>query len=75
MAAGIGVFLGVLIELVEWVAFSHPVATGFVAYRDTVGDLAMDALGCVVAGAVVALPTIARRAGPVRPEVVQTEHV
>ena len=59
MAAGGGVFLGVMIELVEWVAFSHPVATGYVAYRDTVGDLAMDALGCVAAGVVVAWPAIA----------------
>ncbi len=53
LAAGIGVFLGVLIELVEWAVFSHPVSTGFVAYRDTVGDLAMDALGCVLAALVV----------------------
>jgi hypothetical protein len=60
MAAGIGVFLGVLIELVEWVTFSHPVATGFVAYRDTVGDLAMDALGCVLGAAIVLAPAAQR---------------
>ena len=32
--------LGIGIELTEWTAFTHPVATGYGAYRDTVGDLA-----------------------------------
>jgi hypothetical protein len=62
LAAGVGIFLGVLIELVEWAAFTHPAATGFAAYRDTVGDLAMDTLGCVLACALVVAAS-ARRPG------------
>jgi hypothetical protein len=61
LAAGAGILVGVLIELVEWAAFTHPVSAGFSAYRDTVGDLAMDALGCMLACLLVALPRIRRR--------------
>lgn len=63
LAAGVGIFLGVLIELVEWAAFSHPAAAGFTAYRDTVGDLAMDAVGCVLACLMV-VAAGARRPAP-----------
>jgi hypothetical protein len=44
-AAGAATMLAVGIELAEWTAFAHPVATGYSAYRDTIGDLAMDVAG------------------------------
>jgi hypothetical protein len=54
-AAGAAAMFGIGIELVEWKAFAHPVATGFGAYRDTIGDLGMDAAGAIVGAAVLAL--------------------
>jgi hypothetical protein len=52
-----GLFIGIAIELVEFAVFKHPSATGLGAYQDTVGDLAMDMLGAVIAAAVIlALP-------------------
>ena len=44
-AAGAAAMFAIGIELAEWTAFTHPVATGYGAYRDTVGDLAMDVAG------------------------------
>jgi hypothetical protein len=49
-----GLFIGIAIELFEFAVFSHPAATGIGAYQDTVGDLAMDVLGAVVAAAIAA---------------------
>lgn len=40
-------------ELFEFAVFTHPAATGIGAYQDTVGDLAMDMLAAVAAGAVI----------------------
>lgn len=50
-----GLAIGILIEMVEYVLFSHPAATGLEAYRDTVGDLSMDLLGAAIAGALILL--------------------
>jgi hypothetical protein len=50
-AAGVAAMLAIGIELTEWTAFTHPVATGYGAYRDTVGDLGMDMAG-VALGAI-----------------------
>jgi hypothetical protein len=36
------------IELTEWPAFTHPVATSYGAYRETVGDLGMDMAGAAL---------------------------
>jgi uncharacterized membrane protein YjdF len=47
-AAGVAAMLGIGIELTEWTAFTHPVATGYGAYRDTVGDLGMDVAGAAL---------------------------
>jgi hypothetical protein len=47
-AAGVAAMLGIGIELTEWTAFTHPVATGYGAYRDTVGDLFMDVAGAAL---------------------------
>jgi uncharacterized membrane protein YjdF len=47
-AAGVAGMLGIGIELTEWTAFTHPVATGYGAYRDTVGDLFMDVAGAAL---------------------------
>jgi hypothetical protein len=47
-AAGVVAMLGIGIELTEWTAFTHSVATGYGAYRDTVGDLAMDVAGAAL---------------------------
>ena len=44
-----GLVIGVGIELVEFVLFSHTQATGLSAYNDTIGDLAMDMLGAALA--------------------------
>jgi hypothetical protein len=57
-AAGAAALFGIGIELAEWTAFTHPVATGYGAYRDTIGDLAMD-----VAGVAVGALTLALRGG------------
>ena len=54
-AAGAAAMFGIGIELAEWTAFSHPVATGFGAYRDTIGDLGMDAAGAIIGAAMLAL--------------------
>lgn len=62
-AAGAAAMFGIGIELAEWTAFSHPVATGFGAYRDTIGDLGMDAAGAIVGAALLALT--GRRTRPV----------
>jgi hypothetical protein len=35
-------------ELTEWTAFTHPVATGYSAYRDTIGNLGMDVAGAAL---------------------------
>jgi hypothetical protein len=47
-AAGVAAMLGIGIELTEWTAFTHPVATGYGAYRDTIGDLGMDVAGAAL---------------------------
>jgi hypothetical protein len=47
-AAGAASMLAIGIELCEWTAFAHPAATGYGAYRDTVGDLAMDVAGAAI---------------------------
>jgi hypothetical protein len=47
-AAGVATMLGIGVELTEWTAFTHPVATGYGAYRDTVGDLGMDVAGAAL---------------------------
>jgi uncharacterized membrane protein YjdF len=49
-AAGAASVLAIGIELCEWTALAHPVATGYGAYRDTVGDLAMDVAGMLAGG-------------------------
>jgi hypothetical protein len=48
-----GLVIGVGIELVEFVLFSHTQATGLSAYNDTIGDLAMDLLGAALAATLV----------------------
>jgi hypothetical protein len=50
-----GLAIGIAIELVEYVLFSHTAATGLEAYRDTIGDLSMDLLGAVIAGVLILL--------------------
>ena len=50
-----GLVIGVGIELVEFVLFSHTQTTGLSAYNDTIGDLAMDLLGAALAAALVLL--------------------
>jgi hypothetical protein len=60
-AAGAAAMLGIGIELAEWTAFAHPVATGFAAYRDTVGDLAMDIAGCGLGAALLCTMPLRRR--------------
>ena len=50
-AAGVAAMLGIGIELTEWTAFTHPVATGYGAYRDTIGDLGMDVAGAALGAA------------------------
>jgi hypothetical protein len=62
-AAGAAAMFGISIELAEWTAFSHPVATGFGAYRDTIGDLGMDAAGAIIGAGMLALT--GRRTRPV----------
>jgi len=59
-AAGAATLLGIGIELAEWTAFTHPVATGYGAYRDTIGDLAMDVAGVAVGALTLALRRSAR---------------
>ena len=54
-AAGAAALFGIGIEVCEWTAFQHPVATGFSAYRDTVGDLAMDAAGAFLGAITIAV--------------------
>ena len=51
LAAGVAAMLGIGIELTEWTAFTHPVATGYGAYRDTIGDLGMDVAGAALGAA------------------------
>ena len=52
-----GLFIGIAIELFEFVVFKHPQATGLGAYQDVAGDLAMDMLGAVIAaGIILAMP-------------------
>ena len=48
-----GLCIGIAIELFEFAVFTHPSATGLGAYQDTVGDLAMDMLGAVIAAAAI----------------------
>jgi hypothetical protein len=50
-AAGAAAMFAIGIELAEWTAFTHPVATGYGAYRDTVGDLGMDVAGAALGAA------------------------
>jgi len=38
-------------ELTEWTAFTHPVATGYSAYRDTIVALGMDVAGAALGAA------------------------
>ena len=73
-AAGVAAMLGIGIELTEWTAFTHPVATGYGAYRDTIGDLGMDVAGAATVTAQVdgfplrempeATPTVLSRPAP-----------
>jgi hypothetical protein len=57
-----GLVIGVGIELVEFILFSHTQATGLEAYNDTIGDLAMDLLGAALAaGIVLVLPARSRQ--------------
>ena len=60
-AAGAAAMLGIGIELAEWTAFAHPVATGFGAYRDTIGDLAMDIAGCGLGAALLCAVALRHR--------------
>jgi hypothetical protein len=53
-AAGAAGLFGIGIEVCEWTAFQHPVATGYGAYRDTIGDLGMDLAGALLGAAAVA---------------------
>lgn len=53
VAVGGGLAIGILIEMVEYVLFSHTAATGLEAYRDTIGDLSMDLLGAAIAGLLI----------------------
>jgi hypothetical protein len=67
-----GLVIGVGIELVEFVLFSHTQATGLSAYNDTIGDLAMDMLGAALAATLVLVlparqpqPTASSRLRPI----------
>ena len=60
-AAGAASMFGIGIEVAEWTAFSHPVATGFAAYRDTVGDLAMDGAGSILGACLLIAADACRR--------------
>jgi hypothetical protein len=60
-AAGAAAMFGIGIELAEWTAFAHPVATGFGAYRDTIGDLAMDIAGCGLGASVLCAAALRHR--------------
>lgn len=54
-AAGVAAMLAIGIELAEWCAFAHPAETGYGAYRDTVGDLAMDVAGAALGALLVSI--------------------
>ena len=56
-----GLLIGIAIELFEFAVFKHPAATGIGAYQDTVGDLAMDMLGAVLAAVAILLIPLGRR--------------
>src|SRR5262245_21869906 len=56
-AAGTAALLAIGIELAEWSAFAHPAASGYGAYRDTIGDLAMDVAGAALGALLVAVST------------------
>lgn len=53
LAVAGGLVIGIGIELVEFVLFSHTQATGLSAYNDTIGDLAMDLLGATLAAGII----------------------
>jgi hypothetical protein len=57
----IGLALSALWEMVEW--FGHAVISSdiFVAYDDTIGDMAMGGLGSIAAGVVLATVRLTRR--------------
>src|SRR5437879_2003868 len=59
-AAGVASMLAIGIEVAEWTAFAHPVGTGFQAYRDTIGDLAMDVAGVALGGLALAVSRAGR---------------
>jgi hypothetical protein len=59
-----GLAIGILIEMVEYVLFSHSQATGLEAYRDTIGDLSMDLLGAAIAGLLIMVTGGSRRTQP-----------
>ncbi|HVI18724.1 MAG TPA: hypothetical protein VM712_10115 [Gaiellales bacterium] len=54
-AAGAAALFGIGIELTEWTSFTHPVATGYGAYRDTIGDLGMDVAGAALGAVALCL--------------------
>lgn len=55
--------LGAIWELVEWAGKTFVTDEIFVTYTDTIGDLAADGLGGVLAGVLVALVRLVRRRG------------
>ena len=59
-----GLAIGILIELVEYMLFSHTQATGLEAYRDTIGDLSMDLLGAAIAGMLIMVAGVSRETEP-----------
>jgi hypothetical protein len=59
-AVALGLGLGAIWEMLEWTGNAITDAVIFVSYDDTVGDLAADGLGALVAG--LALPFLSARA-------------
>ncbi|WP_404438898.1 hypothetical protein LG322_06110 [Microbacterium aerolatum] len=57
----LGLAVSAVWEMVEWVGYSFISDEIFVAYDDTIGDMAVGGLGALIAGAVVARVPLERR--------------
>lgn len=69
LTTSLGLSLGVLWEVVEWVGFTYVTSQIYVTYEDTISDLVVGGLGALVCGIAVAhVPLVREEQVPASPQ-------
>lgn len=69
LTTSLGLSLGVLWEVVEWVGFTYVTSQIYVTYEDTISDLVVGGLGALVCGVAVAhVPLVREEQVPASPQ-------